>query len=558
MIKRQNTLMYLVLMFCLLFINPAFAQSDHSGQRRITGTYAITNATVFTQPGKSISSATIILKDGLIKAVGNDLNIPIDAQVIKGDSLFVYAGFIDVASEAGVSKPEDVKRSDDMDPSDPSNEVAGITPEREVLQYWDINNGEITNWRKAGFSIAQLVPKGEMLPGQTALVVYGDKESTNILAESTGLYAQFETARGVYPGTILGLMAKWRELYKNAQLKYEHASLFKEKGNGINRPEKDPSLEAFYKVINGQIPVVFEAEDELEIRRVLRLKKELGFDVVITGVKEGSKLAEDIKGADAKIVLSLDLPDDKASKAKMEDATEEAKKAHERVVAAYKEALSEAASFEAAGIPFAFSSKGAKNGDVFKNIQTMIENGLSEEGALAALTTNPANMLGISSYTGTVEKGKLANLVLTTDSLFSKDAKIKYVMADGYLFEYEASKSKKKNENVEDVVGKWNYTSETPGGTSKGTITFAQESGNLKGEILVDDPDGSGQVTRQLENVHYDGKELSYTFSIIVQGQEIVVNTKGTLSGNEFEGNLSIKDMGTFPFTATKEPDFNL
>ncbi|AWW32942.1 amidohydrolase [Echinicola strongylocentroti] len=552
MIKRLTILMMGI---CLMGIHLVHGQSDHTGHRRVTGTYAITNATITTQPGKQLSGSTIIIKDGLIQAIGKNETIPVDAKIIEGDSLFIYAGFIDMGSQAGVEKPEEAKKPENFDPSNPPNDVAGITPERSVLDYWDISDGSVGDWRKVGFTIAQLLPKGEMLPGNAALVVYGATESTNVLDESTGLYAQFETVRGVYPGTTLGLMAKYRELYKNAELKDQHAQLFASNTNGISRPEKNKSLEAFYPVINKQVPVIFEAKEELEIRRVLKLQQELGFELVITDLEEGSNLAQELLEANAQVVLSLDLPDDKAAEADLKEATEAAKSAHKRVVEAYNSSLANAGKFEKAGVKFGFSSNHVKQEDALKNLRLMISHGLSEEGALAALTTHPAQILGIDNFAGTIEKGKLANLVIATDSIFSEEAKINYVMADGYLFEYDVTKSKKGNGEAKNLTGKWNYTSETPGGTSSGEIRFSDKSGNLSGEIDVDDPNGGGTITRELENISYNGKDLSFTFSITVQGQKLTVSTKGKVDGADFNGTISIRDMGNFSLTAKKVPD---
>ncbi|AGA79828.1 amidohydrolase, imidazolonepropionase [Echinicola vietnamensis DSM 17526] len=548
--------MLLVVMICFLDTPLAIGQSDQTGQRRVTGTYVITNATVITQPGKWLTSTSIVIKDGLITDIGQNVTIPVEAKTISGDSLFVYAGFIDLGSEAGVKRPEEAEKPEHYDPSNPPNEVAGITPERSVLDYWDVSDGSIAEWRKAGFTIAQLLPKGEMLPGKTALVVFGDTKSTNVLQESTGLFAQFETVRGVYPGTTLGLMAKYRELYKNAELKNQHAKLFTSNGNGISRPEKDKSLEAFYPVINKQVPVVFEANEELEIRRVLKLQEELGFDLVLMDLEEGSNLSSELLAANAHVALSLSLPDDKAKEADLEEATEEAKEAHKRVVEEYDVALSQAGKFEEAGVKFGISTNQVKKDEVLKNLRLMIDNGLSEEGALAALTTHPAAILGISSFAGTIEQGKLANLVLTTDSLFSEESKINYVMADGYLYEYDISKSNKVAGDPTDLVGEWKYTAETPGGTSAGEIRFKESSGNLAGEIDVDDPNGGGTVTRPLENISFDGKKLSFTFSIQVQGQKLTVQSKGKVEGDDFNGTISIRDMGEFSLTAKKTPDF--
>ncbi|GAB4107781.1 amidohydrolase family protein [Echinicola sediminis] len=520
----------------------------------MTGAYAITNATIIPQPGKLEKNATIIIRDGLIQSVGKGLDIPKDAIEIKGDSLFIYAGFIDAMGFQGVSAPPKIEQPENMDPSDPPNNVAGITPERDVLDYWDLKHKELEKWRNVGFTMAQIMPKGEMLPGKSAVVILGSGNSSNIISRSTGLFAQFETPRNLYPGTVLGIMAKWRDLYKNAELGAAHDQLFVSTANGVIRPESNLTLEALYPVIKGDIPVVFRTKDELEIRRALKLQNELGFKLVLAGVESGSSLSDDISLSDAKVILALELPEDKAFKKEMKDAGKEAQMAHQRVKEAYDTRLAEASQFEKADIPFAFGTAGAKHDDFFKNVRLMLEKGLSEEAALAALTTHPAQLLGIERFTGSLEKGKLANWIATTDTLFKEGTAVKYVMADGYLFEYDVDRSKNVKEAYKKVLGSWKYVSETPGGTSDGTMDFSESSGDLSGEIVVDDPDGSGETTLDLEDIHFDGTKLSFSFHIMVKGEKLLVNIKGTVEGDKFEGTLNIKDMGSYSFKATKEP----
>jgi len=556
MIKRLKILLIVLIWPGLLFCHSAIAQSDNSGQRRVTGTYAITNATIITMPGSILPNATIIVRNGLIHMVGTDIKPPKDALLIPGDSLFVYPGFIDAMGDQGVSAPAKIDNPKDMDPSDPPNDIAGISPERDVLDYWDAKARSVEEWRKVGFTISEIVPKGEMLPGKSALVIFGNEGSSNVITRANGLYAQFETPRNLYPGTILGIMAKWRELYRNAELKSKHASLFVSSANGISRPEKDKTLEALYPVINGQIPVIFKTKDELEIRRALKLQQELGFKMILAGIESGSRLIEDIKTSSSKVILSLDLPDDEASKLDIEDASEEVKMAHERVVDAYNKVLAEAGEFEKAKVPFAFGSAEAKDGEFFKNMRLRIKNGLSEEAALAALTVHPAEILGIKDFAGTLEKGKLANLVVTTDSLFKENTDVKYVMADGYLFEYDIDKTNNGNGEVKHILGTWKYVSETPGGSSEGTMEFKEHSGELCGNIVVDDPDGSGKITRELKDIHFKSNKLSFSFSVMVEAQKLYVNVKGAIEGGKFDGTLNIKDMGSYSFKATKEPDF--
>lgn len=544
------------LLFGSVFTGISFlslAQSDPKGERRVTSAFAITNAKVYTSPG-SVVQATVLIRDGLIVEVGENINIPADAQKVVGDSLFVYSGFIDLGTEAGVSKPAAPERPQDMDPSDPPPQVAGITPYREALDDYQPDNEMTAEWRKKGFTMAQLLPKGDgMLPGKTSLVIYGDNSSTNIISTSTGLLVKFQAISGLYPGTTLGIMAKWRDLIQNAELAAKHQVMFASQ-NGINRPNNDPVLEAFFPVLNKDIPVVFEISNELEMRRALSLQREKGFDMVMTGIKEGTDLIPDIKNAGVGAVLSLNLPDDKAYKKKIEDPSTEQKNRMDRVKEAYKNSLALASIFEKEGIPFAFATNSLTTGDFMKNIRLMLENGLSEQAALAALTINAAKILKIDHMSGSIEKGKLANMIVTTDSIFKKGSQIKYVIADGYLFEYDISKKKKDHED-DGLSGSWNYTADTPDGSSSGEMKIKRKSEEYKGTITYDDPEGEGKKSTEMNDIEWSENNLSFSYNVEVKGMNISVTVSGETSDDQFEGNMSITDIGVFPFRASKSPE---
>ncbi|MCH6233038.1 amidohydrolase family protein [Cognataquiflexum rubidum] len=538
------------------------AQSDPSGEKRVTGTIAIKNATITTAPGKTIQNGTILIKNGLIEAVGTNITIPKEAQVISADSLFIYPGFIDGASTAGVGKAPEPEKPSDYNPANPPDDIAGITPWRNVIDTYDNKNNQIQDWRKSGFTIAQLIPEGGMMPGKTAIVLFGNPSSTNILSQNSALVVKFQGARGggrVYPGTPLGIMAKFRDVYKNAELASRHGKLFAS-NNGLNRPEINKTYEAMYPVVDKNIPVLFEANDDIEIRRALSLQKENGFRLILSGVSNVEKVTNEIKAANAQVLLSMKLPDDKVTKAKMEELSEEMQARTKRVQEAYQSTLKQAAFLEAAGIPFGFTSMGAKSGDTFKNLRLMVENGLTENAALAALTINNANILGIQKFAGTLEKGKSANMVILTAPLLDEETQVKHVVADGFMFDYEVKA--KKNGNGEKngtngavaIDGFWEYTSDTPAGSSSGTLEIKKEGDSYKGTITYDNPAGVGQASSEMKNISLSGSNLTFSFDVAAGGMSLVVNVSGEVSGDQISGNLSLSEYGSFPMNATKKP----
>ncbi|MFC3414659.1 amidohydrolase family protein [Algoriphagus hitonicola] len=533
----------------------AYGQSDPTGKKQVTSTYAITNATVFANASSSGSKATVLIKDGVIKAIGSNISLPAEAQEIKGDSLFIYPGFIDGASRAGITRPEDPKRPDNFVSSNPPDEIAGITPWRNALDQFSIKSSQVDDLRKAGFTLAQILPDGGMIAGKSAIVVLGDESSTNLVKENSGLAASLQGSRGMYPGTAVGVMAKFRDVYKNTELTQERIAKFTS-STGISRPEMTPTYMGMSDVVDGQVPVVFTVGNDLEVRRAISLQEELGFNLVLTGLEEYDAVIDLIKSSGTKVLIKLEIPDDKAIKAQKEDVNEDVKAQYEKVKEAYDLAISQAGKLEKAGVPFAFTTVGAQASDISKAITKMMEAGLSKEGAIAALTSNAASILGIERIAGTLDNGKMANMVITTGPIFEEDSQIKHVVVDGKIFDYEISKKKngKDDGKAVDPSGNWTYTSETPAGSSGGNFTIEKSDSDLSGEITYDDPQGGGETSSPLKEIEVSGSNLSFSFGVNAGGMSLDVKVSGEINGDTMSGNMTITDFGSYSITANRTP----
>lgn len=536
----------------------AWSQSDPTGKRRVTDTYAITNATIFAAPGQQGTKGTVLFREGVILGMGANLTLPKEAQLIPGDSLFIYPGFIDGAGLTGITKPKDPERPKDFVSSTPPDEIAGITPWRSASDQFSISGNQVEDWRKAGFTISQVLPDGGMIPGKASVILLGNPGTVNVLLENTAMAANFRGSRGMYPATSAGVMAKFRDVYQNTSLALDHTKLFASTA-GVKRPEMTPTQVGMSAVVQKQIPVIFTAASDLEVRRAIALQKELGFKLILTGLENYETVIDLIKSTGTPVLIKLQVPDDKAIKSQKADSvvTADTKAQYVRVKEAYDKALKQASLLEKAGIPFGFSTIDAKAGDAMKALQAMIKNGLSEKAAMAALTTNPASILGISRVAGTIEKGKMANFVISTDSIFKEDAQIKHVVVDGYVFDYEVKKKaangngKAEGNPTGSVEGIWEYTSETPGGTSGGEIVLRRDNGTLVGTISYDDPAGSSKVTSAIKNASLSGKTLSFEFDVAAGGMNLTVTVTGEINGSSMEGSLSVPQMGSFPVKAS-------
>jgi len=557
--------------------SPADAQSVED-LPAVTDTYALTGARVVQAPGQVTDPATVVVRDGMIETVGPDATVPYDAREIEADSLVVYAGFIDGLSHAGIEMPdtesgdgEEGGDQDDVDPGDPPMDRAGIQPDRSAQSFLTADAKSLGSLREVGFTTGHVVPEGNMLSGAGALIQYGgDSPSDLVLETRPSLFAQLKTADGyVYPATEMAVISKMKQLYREAERRQEIQSAYQQNPTGTRRPPQDPVHSALFPVLNGETPFAFYADGALPIHRVLALQEELGFPLILAGLAESHAAVGALQDTDAPLFLTLDLPDEPTRSADQDttiaDTTAEPSRFYDpqQETPSYEEVddeeenlelrhamerqdyLRTAATLHEAGIPFGFTTREADAGDVRDNLRTMIDQGLPEDAALAALTTRPASLLGLDQRLGTVEEGKMANLVVTDGNYFAEDTKVQHVFVDGRLYDYtrDAAEEGEVTGEVSAVLGAWSYTVETPQGEIDGTITVEGDASGLSGTFVG--PQGEEQ---DLESISFDGTTLSFRVDS-PQGNSVSVSV--TIQGETFEGTVSTPG-GSFPITGER------
>lgn len=484
----------------LLFL-PIFAHGQvNSGEDvpTVTRTHALVNARVVQAPGRVLERATVVIRDGLITAVGSDVAIPFDAEEVAADSLTVYAGFIDGLSHAGIPEPPKAANEERPEnPGFPPDAMAGIQPGRDVRTLLDPTQQNLNDLRGAGFTAAHVVPRGGMLPGAGAIILLAGEHANDLVVKgNTALFAQITPARRMYPATDMGVIAAMRQLYREAARRKRIEELYNEDPAGLERPAYDPVHYALFPVLGGTTPVYFHTENALDLHRILALRSELGFPVVLTGLSQSFEVVDKLRQAGHPLLLGTKFPT--APKEKEQEAvdstkarpTDAAAELPEVAMPTYREDLrtvsyadvdaerenlearrdlerkkhlTNAATLHEAGLSFGFTTLDTKPADIIGNVRTMIEHGLPEHAALAALTTTPAEILGVSSSMGTVEVGKMANLVVTTGSVFDNDATIRYVFIDGAKYVMEPKEQQDST------------TTEESGGSQTSRVAMPQE-----------------------------------------------------------------------------------
>lgn len=555
----------------LTIVVPVFSQpSPEKPLAPVSKNWHIVNARIVQSPGKIIEKGSIVIENGLITQVGTVSNVPYDAIEIKGDSLTLYAGFIDGLSHIGIPRPKEEPLPRIPRPGEPDYSRAGLQPDIDVRSFLKAEDPSVDEWRKLGFTAAQVAPFGRMMPGKTALIfLSGQNANQMIFQPQVALMGQLlGAARGqgqqVYPSNDLGILAFWRQAFGAAKQSLSYETTYHKNPFGLQRPVTDPIHTALFPVLKGEKQVIFFANDYIDALRGLRLGDDLGYKTVLAGLKNGYEILPQLKSRSMPVFLSLELPEapreikEKTSAA----STNERIDSHAKTPAEtgrliqtqkkiYLQHVRQASVFQESGILFGFSTKEAKASNIRKNFGTLLQNGLNENQLLASLTTNPAKILGVEAQLGSIEKGKIANLIFSDGPVFDEKSQIRMVMVEGSLFKYPKNASK-KGANAEGgngsgafstALGTWTISVVTPGGAQEGTLVFTTSAGTLQGSLKTNDENSA------LQDVKLEGQTL--TCKGYAQNSEIVFTLK--LEGETLSGTVYVTALQSdLPVTGTR------
>jgi imidazolonepropionase-like amidohydrolase len=520
-------------------------------------TYAITNARIVTVSGATIDRGTVVVRNGLIESVGANVNAPADAQVFDGAGATVYPGFFDSLTTLGLQPanrptgPQTGPGTGQQTSPAPANSNYPIGLRPEDLTEDEIRAGEsqFDAARNAGFTTALTVGRTGIMNGRSVVLnLAGDSVSGMVLRSPAALHVSFATISGQYPGSLLGMFSATRQMFYDAMRHKELKRMYAADPKGMRRPQADRSLEALIPVLDREIPVVINANREIEIIRAIGLAKEFNLRLIIAGGQEAGKVADRLKAIDAAVLLSLNFP--KRTTAASADADPEPIE----TLRFRAEAPKTAAKLAQAGVRFAFQSGGmASLNDFSANAQKSVENGLSRDAAIRAMTFTPAEIFGIGDRTGSIEAGKIANITVIKGDLLGKDKTITHVFIDGKLFEPKAPLPSARpaapggNVNVANVAGNYSINIEIPGQPVSGTLVLIQQGAMLTGTMQTQL--GTSQVKDG--KVTADGFEFAASVNVGEATVDIVV--RGKVAGNQLTGTIE-SNQGNFSFTGTRNP----
>jgi len=408
--------------------------------------YAIQGARIVPVAGAAIDAGTVVVRNGIIEAVGASVQVPAGAQIIEGKGLTVYPGLIDMSNSTGL----DIEVSRQQPASLTTTEQVERW-KRDLILKPDLNAAdhvreapELARLANVGITSVLATPPGVVVKGRSALINVaapedepaignvGDYRSgIQVVRTPVALHVEFGSAGGggAYPVSLMGVISFVRQTLLDAQ---HHALVAQRAAKGTNgRGPYDPSLAALQPALEGQLPVAFEANQAREILRALDMAQEFKLNPMITGAREADQVTSELKARNVRVIYNLNYPT--RSRMLPPDADEPIETLRARA-----NAPKVPAALEKAGVTFAFSAVGLRDPrDFVRNAARAVREGLSADAALRALTLDAAKIAGADARVGSIEKGKIANLVVTDGDLFEDRTQIKHVFVDGRMLVIE-------------------------------------------------------------------------------------------------------------------------
>jgi imidazolonepropionase-like amidohydrolase len=418
--------------------------------------YAIRGAKIVPVSGAAIASGNLVMRNGLIEAIGASAAIPDDAVVIDGAGLTVYPGLIDMGNAAAIDAPAAsdagggrggpvAAPGQSRESLERAKRLTILRPDYQAAEHVRIEGPELTRLAAAGITSVLATPGGNIFRGQSALVnvvappddpqigsVADIRSTMTVVKAPVALHVNFNPGGGPYPASLLGAISFMRQSFMDAAWQRQ-ALKYYEQNPATPRPVWDPALNGLLPAIDRQLPVAFDADEAREIARVLRLAKELNIRPIVTGGREADEMAADLQATNTAVIYTLNYPTRPRALPPGADepiATLRARANAPKIPAALAKA----------GLTFAFESGGlAQPRDFVRNAARAVREGLPEDVALRALTLDAARIAGAADRVGSLEKGKIANVIVTSGGLFDDATRIRHVFVDGRMVNIDAA-----------------------------------------------------------------------------------------------------------------------
>ncbi len=416
-VKRKTALaLSALLTFCALLDVGASAQSPAE-------TYAIRNARIVTVTGPVIENGTVVISNGRISAVGANVSVPAGAKVIDATGLSVYPGMIDSGTQIGLTEISSVAGS--VDTGEIGDNNANIKV--EVALHPDSSHIPVT--RVNGITTVLTAPGGGMIAGQSALInLDGWVPRDMVLKSSVAMHVSWPGAGGgggfgfggQQQRSIAEVRRQQEQQVENLRKILRDAAAYgvakdaRARDASLPKQETDLKLEALVPVARGQMPIVIDVDRERDIKAAIAFADEMKVKIIISGGIEAHRVADQLRSRNIPVIVGpvLRMP------AREDDP--------------YDQAFVNASLLSKAGVKIAFQTQDSAHvRDLPYHAGQAAAFGLSKDEALKAVTIYPAEIFGVADRVGSIEQGKIANLIVTTGDPLEILTQVKHLFING-------------------------------------------------------------------------------------------------------------------------------
>ncbi len=422
---------------------------------------ALLHCTLVPAPGQKVEDATIIIHNDRIEAAGAGISVPPGATTRDVHGAWVYAGFVESYCNAGLGAMKQAEKpmGDDDDEGPVSPKVQGakywnqaVNPQNNALDKLTLDEKTAEELRKCGITVAQTNSMDGIFRGASAIILARQGQAADISMQSNVMqWISFRkgTSKTPYPSSLMGSIALIRQTFYDAQW-YAAAHAAFDANHSLPEPEFNVGLEALAKAMTAKQTFVFETENEHSVMRAHAIGEEFQLNILYEGSGFEYRRLPSLVKFHPRLLLPVafpGVPDVSTSERALDVSYDD--------LLHWDAAPENARLCDSAGLDFAFTTHQLKNKEEFlPNIRKAVHRGLKPDVALAALTTRPAEYLGIADRVGKVQAGYLANLVLCSHPLFDEECSISAVYVAGNEYSYE-------NTPDQDLRGAWTVKPES-------------------------------------------------------------------------------------------------
>ncbi len=536
------------LIFLLISSNSIFGQTSNIFGLRDNPpeVFAFDNARIMVSSGNILFDGTILIRDGLIENVGQNIDIPDDAWVFDLEGKYIYPGFIELYSDIGM--PSIDKRNNNNNKSDANSRnsnYSGNYPGASKRGAYH-NNPHVRSWyeaagqfkpekdkaqkmRSQGFTVAHTIPPYGIFKGNTAVVSLGEGSGKDLVIKSNVAQAiSFDISpelQGDYPTSLMGVIALIRQTFHDTDWFLDAHKVYYEDPVGMKQPEINFAFASLIEAYNRKQPVIISARDEIASLRAENIANEFDLKLWLKASGKEYRRLNAFVDIDYPIIVPVDFPEkpevdnfEKTIELSLESLMHW-ELAPENPARIYKE-----------GIDMIITSDGTwSSGEFLKQLRLTVKRGLPEYAAIDALTINPARLLQIDEKYGTLEKGKKANFFIADGNIFEPETKIEEVWIGGRKYSVE-----KPHELT--AQGKWQLSVND---TSAYILELKGEVGNYQGKLIADSKE------YELKNAKFDKQRITFMAKDVFDVDEEVIRFSGQVSEESIYG-IGERSSGEF------------